>query len=113
MWVSNLALKGSHTGSVNDNSTLASLVWFILAHLTSNQSDYIESAYEIHIDNSLEVLQGMDLVLLFMVCLNGHCNSCTVDSHIYTAKLFFCYSQSCLYLLLRGHICWGKYAAFS
>jgi hypothetical protein len=46
-----LALKGSHTGSVNDNSTLASLVWFILAHLPSNQADHIESAYKIHLED--------------------------------------------------------------
>lgn len=46
-----LALKGSHTGRVNDNSTLASLVWFILAHLTSNQADHIECAYEIHLED--------------------------------------------------------------
>lgn len=46
-----LALKSSHTGSVNDNSTLTSLVWFILAHHTSNQADHIESAYEIHLED--------------------------------------------------------------
>ena len=46
-----LALKGSHAGCVNDYSTLASLVWFILAHLPSNQADHIECAYEIHLED--------------------------------------------------------------
>lgn len=46
-----LALKGSHAGSVDDDPTLASLVWFILAHLTSRKADHIEGAYEIHLED--------------------------------------------------------------
>lgn len=46
-----LALKGSHAGSVDDDATLASLVWFILSHLTSHKTDHIEGAYEIHLED--------------------------------------------------------------
>ncbi|EPQ09510.1 Nascent polypeptide-associated complex subunit alpha [Myotis brandtii] len=55
--LTHLALISSHAGGVNDDPTLAFLVWFILAHLTSHKADHIEGSYEIHIDNSLEVLQ--------------------------------------------------------
>lgn len=37
-----LAFKGSHAGGIDDDSTLASLVWLILAHLTSHKADHIE-----------------------------------------------------------------------
>lgn len=37
-----LAFKGSHTGGINNDPTLASLVWLILAHLTSHKADHIE-----------------------------------------------------------------------
>lgn len=60
----NLALKGSYSSSVDDDAMLASLVWFILAHLTGPQVRHIEGAREIHTENSLGVLQGVDLIIL-------------------------------------------------
>lgn len=37
-----LAFKGSHAGGIDDDPTLASLIWLILAHRTSHKADHIE-----------------------------------------------------------------------
>lgn len=100
-------IKGRHIGNLNDISRLAPLVWFILAHLTSRQTDHIETAYELHIENSLEVVQGVDQPF-FQLCTLMAAEIPAQSTATSTSPDFLCWSQSCLYILLRVHLGWGK-----
>lgn len=101
-------IKDWHIGNLNDISRLAPLVWFILAHLTSHQTDHIESAYKLHIENHLKVLQGVDQ-LFFLLCtlMAAEIPAQSIATSTCPPN-FLCWSQSCLYILLRGHVGWGK-----
>ena len=70
--LTHLALKGSYAGCIDDDPTLASLVWFVLAHLTSHQADHIEGAYEIHLEDQKRHDIGLEAEVAFCGCGDTH-----------------------------------------
>ena len=85
--LTNLTVKGCHTGRVDDDTSLVVAVGVIGAHQSHGKSDDVESPADIHFLNLIKVLQCMCSVLVEIVNFESHSNTRTVDSGVQSTKL--------------------------